>query len=260
MPGWKIVGAALATALAVAACDGSLSMPSAPNLDAVVATYENPPGTVDTARVNQMLADAHARMKELHLDWLPPLIVGVVSRLRERMEDNGLPTDPQVAPNSNKKNIDAVAKVTHVCRGFQDPPESPDAEKNGTFELTATIQTGSLERIVWGTAAACRERITVGDRVTVDAQLDGTVILYLYGPLPSTLAEVQLLVRIEKPGATGASGFDFRIVAGTVEFRLPAQDGDIIVAVGSGTLTLRGHNQTAVCDVASATCSPQMGA
>jgi hypothetical protein len=106
----------------------------------------------------------------------------------------------------------------------------------------------------------------------VDAHLDGTLIFYLYGPVANDVSQLALLVRVERGTAADAgtdgsgapsqssSGFDFRIVSSAVDFRLPQPSGDIIVSVGSGTLTLRGSNQTAVCTVGGNACSPGTGA
>ena len=125
-------------------------------------------------------------------------------------------------------------------------------------EREAIITVG--ERTIWGTATNCQERIPVAGQVSVDAHLDGTLILYLYGALPNDVSQLALLVRVERPASGSASGFDFRIIASAVEFRLPQPSGDIIVGVGSGTLTLRGSNQTLVCTVGSGSCSPHVGA
>jgi len=261
----------LAGLVALVGCGpGDLQVPAPPNLDAIVAVYEHPPGQVDQAHVQQTLADAQARLQELHLDWLPSLVAEVAARLRQRLQDNGLPVDPTARPDRNRRAIDAVVRINHVCAGLTDPPGPPAPQTNGTIDLTATVKQGYLERTIWGTASNCQERITVGNHVTADAHLNGTLILYLYGPLPEDPSQLSLLVRVERPATAAAdaalttsqssSGFDFRVLSSAVEFRLPQPSGDVVVGVGSGTLTLRGSNQTVVCTVGSNTCSPGTGA
>jgi hypothetical protein len=122
-------------------------------------------------------------------------------------------------------------------------------------ELTAVVQTGRLSRAIWGTATSCQERIAITAQKSVDAELDGNLILYLYGALPRTSAEMQLLVHLERQ----SSALDFRVMGPLIEFRLPVKDGDIIVSVSPDKLTLRGRNQTAVCDLATRACTSSTG-
>ena len=60
---------------------------------ALVMTYQMPTATLDTSNIDQVRADAQARLDELNLDWLPDLLSDAVTRLRTRLDDGGLPDD-----------------------------------------------------------------------------------------------------------------------------------------------------------------------
>lgn len=260
-PGLIAATAVGVAALTLGACaPDDLELPAPPPMDDVVAAYDNPTGTIDTARLDQVRADAQARVDALPLDWLPELVSGLAARLRERLSGSGLATNPGIVPDDERPIIDAVARVHHVCKGFADPPGPPAPAQNGTLDLTAVVEDGRLRRVIWGTGAACHQSVDVGERVTVDAVVDGTLAIYLLGSLPTGLADAQLLVSF-----TGTAGvmnervpqigsFDFRLQNGVLEVRVPVSDGEIIVGVGSGMLTLRGRNATYSCAPAAGTC------
>lgn len=233
----------------------------------MVQAYEMPTGTLDTARVNQIAEDVRARIDELEMDWLPAVMSRVLVRLQERFEAGGLPDDPEAPPDSDRGNVKAVVDLLRVCPGWLDPPSSPDAAENGSVQVTALVENTRIERLLWGTATDCRWRLSLTDGMalsravdpTINAIFDGTLILYLYGPLPREGGEAAFFMRF-----TGELGreervrqlsFDFRVLEGQIEVRHPVEDGDIIVKLGLGTFTLRGANASYACDLATLSCT-----
>ncbi len=178
---------------------GALQVPQAPSLDAEVAAYQSPSGTIDTARVDATFAAAQQRLADLHLDWLPDVVADLLGRVRTRLDSSGLADDPTTAARTDRPSIDAVATVTRTCR---------DAAGNaaGALGATAIVQDGRLTPVVWGTADGCALHLTLADRTLVDARLSGELDLYLYGPVPHNLSETQVLVKFSGMIGTADEG------------------------------------------------------
>ena len=121
-----------------------------------------------------------------------------------------------------------------------------------------------LRRDVWGVAANCHALVDAGDGTKQMAFIDGTLIIELEGALPRQPGELNVLFllngRLETSGGNTVANtektvsVDFRIADGQAEFRLPVDDGDIIVTVGLTSLTLRGSNGTFTCELGSHAC------
>jgi hypothetical protein len=260
-----------ACAISALACGPDVDYPTPPLAEetkAIVATYDMPTGTLDVARLDQIAEDVKVRVDELGVDWLPELMSDVLVRLRERFNAGGLPEDPSTFPGSDRAEIKAVVELSRVCSGWSDPPGTPNAAENGSIEMTAIVEKTQLDRELWGTASNCRQRLTRKNTVTssegldlaVNAQLDGTWILYLGGPLPTRGQDAEYFMSFA--GELGLRDrvrpltFDFRLIDGQVQFRHPVDDGDIIVGVGLGSFSLTGQNATYQCDLAKLYCQP----
>ena len=131
------------------------------------------------------------------------------------------------------------------------------------------MDNGRLNPQVWGTSSACRIRFPRAGSGTVvvpramvsssalRATLDGTLIVYLLGPVPRMLGEAQLLVSfsgmIAVDDVVKATAFDFEIMNGTIRFRIPAGGGDAIVTVGA-TFGIQAANAGFSCEVAAGSC------
>lgn len=270
---WDLLscGAAIALAAGAFGCGpDTTTLPTPPmqaETAALVMTYQMPTATLDTSKIDQVRADAQARLDELNLDWLPDLLTDALTRLRTRLDDGGLPEDPTSTPDTRRGQLTAVVTVTRICAGWSDPPGPPDQAANGSVEVTAIADTGKLNPEIWGTATACLARfppagstgtVASATSTVVNATLDGTLILYSLGPLPTNSSDVQLLVvfsgSIGVGDKVGSASFDFQISQGQVKFRVPvASGGDAIVTVGS-TLGIEGANAGFSCDLTTLTC------
>lgn len=271
MKGGRSVRAAAALAALAAGCGpGTVTLPTPPmaaETAALVMTYEMPTATLDTSNVDQVFSDAQARLAELHLDWLPDLLSGVLAGLRNRVAAAGLPDDPATVPDRVKGQLTAVVTVTRVCAGWSDPAGPPDPAANGSVEVTAIADTGQLDAEVWGTATHCLARfppagssgpIASTPSTAVNATLDGTLIFYLLGPLPAGPADAQVLVSfsgsIGVGDKVGSAAFDFELSKSAVKFRIPvASGGDAIATVGT-TIGIQGANAGFSCDLTTLMC------
>jgi hypothetical protein len=265
--------AAIALAAVGLGCGPStVTLPTPPmeaETAALVMTYQMPTGNLSTSNIDQVRADAQARLGELHLDWLPDLLSQALAQLRTRLDGAGLSDDPATTPDSRKGQLTAVASITRICAGWSDPPGPPDQAANGSLEVTAIVDTGKLNPEIWGTATSCLARfppagstgaiaVASATSAVVKATLDGTLILYSLGPLPQNAADAQLLVvfsgSIGVGDHVGSASFDFEISKSQVKFRVPvASGGDAIVTVGT-TLGIQGANVGFSCDLTRLTC------
>jgi hypothetical protein len=267
---WRSLRCAL-LGLALGSCgsDG-VELPTPPlaqETETILATYEAPSGSLDRARIAQVAERVQARLNELDIAWLPGLMRQVLVRLRERFEAGGLPADPATPPDPDRARINAVLDLSHVCSGWSDAPGPADAASNGSVELTAVVQNTQLKHQLWGTATQCRWRRDPVDRLAPDlalapginALLDGTLNLYLYGPLPRAGGNADFFLsfsgELGREQQVRAVSFDFRFVNGQIEFRYPVDDGDIIVGIGVATFSLRASNASYRCELGTLSCS-----
>jgi hypothetical protein len=267
-------GSVLTLAAMVLGCGPStITLPTPPmqaETAALVMTYQMPTATLDTTKIDQVASDAQARLNQLNLDWLPDLLSDALTRLQSRVAAAGVSDDPASMPDTRKGQLTAVATVTRICAGWSDPAGPPDAAANGSIEVTLIVDTGRINPEVWGTATNCLARfppagstgtsdtITTTHSAVVNATLDGTLILYLLGPLPVNPSDAQMLVvfsgSIGVGDKVGSVSFDFEISKSQVKFRVPvASGGDAIVTVGT-TLGIQGANAGFSCDLTTLTC------
>ena len=261
--------ASAATALTIGCGPETITLPEPPmaaETQQLVALYDMPTATLNVDNIQQTAADARARLEEIHPDWLPGVVSDLLTRLRARLDDGSLPSDPASEPKPRRAQITAVANIHRICAGWEDPASAPDEAANGALELTAIIDTGKINPEAWATATACRVRFPpasgsggaiVVTPTVVNATLDGTLIIYLLAPVPSSVAEAQYLVSftgsITIGGQTKSSSFDFEVDGTSVKFRVPVGGGDAIVTVGT-TLGIQGANASFSCDLTALTC------
>ena len=264
-----VLVSAAAVALALGCDQETITLPEPPmaaETQQLVALYDAPTATLDVAHIQQVAADARARLADIHPDWFPAVVSDLLTRLRARLDDGGAPTDPTSAPKSKRAQLTLVANIHRICAGWEDPASAPDEATNGALDLTAIVDTGQLNPEAWATATACRVRVPpassgggaiVVTPTVVNATLDGTLIIYLLAPVPPTAADANYLVAfsgsITIGDQTKSASFDFEVDGTSVKFRVPAGGGDAIVTVGT-TLGIQGANASFSCDLTALSC------
>jgi hypothetical protein len=230
-------------------------------LASVQAIYESPTGTVPVDAIAP-IADLQRKLDTIDSTHLGDIASNLLSSMRARLVGSGLPTDPVTTPKTHHPVIIGSVMLDRVCRGWDDTSTTPD-DANGAIDLTAEYQSSVLQKVVWGTATACHERVDVTNGLTVHTYLDGALGLYLEGALESDPSQARFLVgwngTLGTEAAMAAVDFDFRVVPPQVEVRLPVDDGDIIGSIGANMVTLRGANGTYGCSLQTFTCAlPQV--
>lgn len=261
----KLLAATIVALFVVAGCGPDpVVLPTPPmqtEMAALVAAYDSPTGTFDTAKAEDTLMRAQARLNELQLDWVPELMSEVLARIDSRLEQNGLSGDPATLTDTDPDRpiIDAYATVHRVCKGWVDDAGQPDEASNGSIDITAVVEDSYLNRDAWGTATNCHARMLPAGKAAFDGFLDGTVILHLEGALTQDVSQARFLFYLT--GSMGVAGkmasgnFDFRFIAGNIEYRLPQPEGgDIVIIAGATTLGVRDRTGMYSCDLVSRTC------
>jgi hypothetical protein len=239
--------------------------PMAAETQQLVALYDMPTATLDTSNIDKVRADAQARLDELNLDWLPGVVSDLLARVQARLAAGSLPTDPAAQPKARRAQVTAVVEIQRICVGWDNPASAPDQATNGSLDLTAIVDTGTINPQMWATANACRVRFPPADNTgaivvmpsVVQATLDGTLIIYLLAPLPTDAADASFLLTFSGSISRGdqmkSTSFDFEIVDKSIRFRVPTGGGDAIVTVGT-TLGIQGANAGFSCDLTTLTC------
>lgn len=262
--GWA---AAAALLLAAGGCSESLTIPEAPlatDTAQLAASYEMPTAIIDGTNIQQAFTDAQARLDALQLGWLPGLVVDLLSRVKARLDAAGLP-DRTGKFTAGGAPVDAVLQVEHVCNGWADPGGAPNKTANGSLNAVAIVQDGKLSPHLWATATQCQASVArdgspVGAALSsVQASLDGTLIFYLLGVLPTSTSDANLLVALQATagvaGHAGSTSFDFELTPSGVRFQVAAGGGQATVTVGIAAMQFAGANATFSCDIATANCT-----
>ena len=147
-------------AAALASCGPDpLPLPPGPDLNALVAKYQAPTGTIDPQHLDEVIAAGQARIAQLQLDWLPDLLAQSMTRLRARLDDNGVPSDPNAGPEPEPPRDRRDDQSTQTCGGWDDPPGAANAQENGTLSVTAVIENRTFRRALVAAATSCRGRV-----------------------------------------------------------------------------------------------------
>src|SRR5262249_9841094 len=161
---------------------------------AIAADYDMPSGSVDIANVQAVLDAINVKLPNLNLAWLPNLATNLLSSLNERLKQSGLPDDPDASTETHHFILSAVINLHRICEGFDNPPGAVDSA-NGAIDATGVVENGRLMPEVWGVATGCKTNISLfgGPTLNANATLDGTIVGYLLGPLPTSFSNARFL-------------------------------------------------------------------
>jgi hypothetical protein len=234
-------------------------VPSPPtDVTALAAEYNDPTGTVPVQAMAQ-LEELQTEVGTIDATGFINVVADVLAAVEKRVADSGLPTDPLAHPKEHRPIISGSITFTRICNGWDDTSTTPDSA-NGTVTATVVFQNGELQRTIWGTATNCKEHVPGPSGTMIHSIFDGTLTLYLEGPLESDPSKEAFLVVWSGRLGTEATGtvplsFDFRVVPPNVEVRIPVADGSIIGSIGAGGVSLRGANGTFTCSSDTFTCT-----
>ena len=229
-----------------------IDKPSAPDMAPLIAAYEAPDAAFDAGAAGE-IALAIALIDELLArtalrEQLVDVLADILSQASDLSDLEGSGVDFTF-------EADGYMRITRVCAGWARPAR-PDRDANGALLVTATFSQSGLDPLLWGAAEACRYSVgeTQIELDRVGASADAVRVYWGDAPSNRALNERTLLVDLNLAATVDGErlplDLDFRsLVDGTLEYRIPRQDGSLIARVGAGdTVTLRARNGTFDCD------------
>ena len=225
-----------------------------------------PTATLDTSNIDQVRADAQARLDELHLDWLPGVVSDLLVRLRTRLDDGQPPhrsrggaEGPPGADHRRRRaapHLRGLGQSGQRARRGHERRARPDGHHRHRKDQSGGLGDGQrLPRPLSRRRQQRRDRRDAVGR-------DGDARRDAHHLCPRAAA--QRPPRTPRscspsPGSisigdqTKSTSFDFEVVNKSVRFRVPADGGDAIVTVGT-TLGIQGANAGFSCDLTTLTC------
>jgi hypothetical protein len=246
--------AGLACALvssAVLACGSPhVKKPPAPDMTALVESYERPSASFDPERVPELLVAARALDETLDRTNLRTELVNVLRDVLDAAVDASTQVDDEIGIDFE---ADGYMRITRICAGWE-ATASPNRDENGALLVTGTFSENGLDPTLWGESERCRYRS--GDVQVELLQEPGSsdAVKVYWGEAieAATLDERALIVDMSLSARLDGEelplDFDFRSLAdGTIEYRIPQDDGSIIAGVGGERISVRAGNGTFDC-------------
>jgi hypothetical protein len=259
---WMLRLCTIGCCLTLVACEDddevAPGVTEAPDMTAVVMSYESPSGTLAGADLGCLAQEAVQRLGDESAQALKELIGDALRSLRQWLENSGLATGTLTAPDEDEPRVRGRAQVFHTCRGWDPAATTPDEATNGRIHLNALFDTYGLYRVVWGEASNCQGRVDLLRR-SVNVFLNADLAIFLYRGLRSG-GDTNFAVKITGQGGTETDrrpiDWDFRASSTSLETRLATAGGEIVASVKEGLIELRGRDGVMIVDPTRFTCSP----
>ncbi len=224
-------GALLCWALCCSACFEQQpevqQPPTPPDMTALLAVYDSPTGTFDQERALEAIDAARRLAEQIETLGIDALLLDLVQDAVVALSE----TDDSAAG-------EGYLEATRICAGWQPQPEP--AEGHGQIELTVGFHEQRVDAVAWGQTTAC-EYLADGRRVLLygsTGAVAGDVRLSFAESVAfDSIARQPVLLDLdataEVDGNPQSADFDFRIdpLTGTLEIRVPVQDGEIVVTM-----------------------------
>ena len=215
----KLLASTVVALVLVAGCGPDpVVLPTPPmqtEMDALVAAYESPTGTFDTAKAEDTVMRAQARLEELQLDWLPDLMSKCSARVDSRLDQSGLSDDPATLTDTDRiaRSSTLTRPYTASARDGTTPQDTRRGEQrldrhhgNRRRRVPQSRRLGHGDQLP-------RAHAPIGN-VGIDGFLEGTVILHLEGALSQDVSQARFLFYL-----TGSMGVASKMASGSFDFR-----------------------------------------
>jgi hypothetical protein len=249
--------AASIAALLASGCEPPpLAIPVAPDMDALVQSYEVPSAPFDPAEADELRIALGVFDALLERTAIASYVFDVLESVVNQTEETGSETEDEVEEDGGKLTLDAdgYLRVTRICDGWV-APAVPDVEENGELDLTTTFTENGLNPVIWGSARRCRYLAgeTRLELRQIAGRPYGLSVYWGQGVDIDSLADMPLLFALNLTGVLGEEELDleidFRTSTGQeIEYRIERGVGSFIASIAeNGTITLRAENGTFEC-------------
>lgn len=191
-------------------CAPSLNVPPPPDIEPVLAAYENPTANVRGEVMTATAAGIEEARSQIDDSEFYNEILDVIIDVQEGLdgatdEDGNLTVNGVEFPNPN-----GAVTIDYICEGWDENVVDPD-RANGTLQLTMTLGDGKIGPVVWGGVDNCQYLTAIGNE-TFESFYDGDVSVS-FGDFVSTsqsLPELEKITFIAN-GTIGFAGGESRI-------------------------------------------------
>ena len=226
-------------------------------MSALVSAYSSPTAVLGEDGLADLLSDAESLFDSLADSGVASELLGAVSDFELEEESQSLTHETVEQPLTiGEVSVDGEGfiRLRQICRGT-DASAAPNSEQNGLLELTMTFRDTGIDPVMWGQFASClygyEEQVVaidgdvnlhVGDSFELSGSFDSPILVQLDG----TVAVDETVLSV--PG-------DFQIdLSGAFRFRLPLDDGHVVVSLGGEDTTIDALNGTFTCDLEEGIC------
>jgi hypothetical protein len=257
----------IATPVAFGACDDEpdYEKPTPPNLDELLAAYDEPTADFDPADMQSIADTAQALWDELQQTALIDQVVDVVQEVAEQQQEVEGQTSTTLMPPRHLMAVKATGTLrgTRICNGWGPEPE-PDLEANGFLRLTVNLNEQGLDPVVWGTAERCHYKVSdslvllenpSGSDSAIAAHLGSNATVEGLGDSP-ILFRFGLRITVDDESHELEQDLRYDISQELLELRVSVADGFVIAGVSAGALgQIRARNGTFSCQTDPLDCS-----
>ena len=250
-PAWRAAMlCSLLSGAALACGSPNVDKPPAPDMTSLVESYQQPSASFDAERLPELVAIVVAADELLDRTGLRTELVNVLREVLDAAVDASTQVDDELGIDFE---ADGYMRITRICSGWGAAP-APDRDENGALLVTATFSESGLDPTLWGEAQRCR--YLSGDvqvELLQDAASSDSMRVYWGEAIDAeSLDERALIVDMNLFARLDAEelplDFDFRSLAdGTIEYRIPLDEGSLIAGVGSERVFVRAGNGTFDC-------------
>jgi hypothetical protein len=242
--------------------------PQRPDLDWLVAAYENPTAELELSAVSEALREALPALRSVQALDNVRFVLQSLDDASAGLMVKGLDAELQA-------DIEGHADIHVICPGDQ-PDQAdlaPDAERDGTLSLRVQIRQAALQPVITGTASRCRIRELPEalrpswlpeSEEPLRAELDGALAIHTGVPLvlgrETTLRPIfRIDGTLRVADLPPLQHFDFRIpAADSFEIRIPIGEEHVILVLTREGVAIRERRGEWVCQSAMEGACAQM--
>ena len=152
----------------------SVEIPESPDMQPLLSAYATPTANVGSTLMAEWDDPIVETRQAIEESALPEQLLALVEGLQEALHSS---RDAEGVIEVNGHAVEepnGVIRLNHVCSGWDEDAEVRDPNVDGSIDLTATLQGGSIAPVVWGAFHGCRWKRALVNR-RIEASYDGEI-------------------------------------------------------------------------------------
>lgn len=215
-------------------CAETLDVPAAPELDEVLAAYENPSAEVSSAVMAAAGDELLEFREQLEASGIADRILDIIASVQLELDENTDQDGNLVVPGVGAlPEPNAVIAIDHDCPGWEESSADVNAEPSGSVQLNMLLDLGNIVPVVWGDAAQCQFLARVNERTRPYAYDGELAVHFGEDPVSTGQSLRDLVITFVVSGTLRVEDRDLRIRR---SFRLGGtEDLEILWELNDGT-------------------------